>query len=478
MALSEESIQALVWEITQAPLGDGRLTQRVGRMMEQLARGPDQSLPQALEDPSALEAAYRFLNNTNVTPEGLMTPHIEGTRLRAEQAGAVVVAHDTTEFRFGGEQRRQAIGRGRGKGAGFYGHFALCLSGQERHEPLGVIGLSLNHRAMQKKPKQTHAQRRDDPSNEARRWEHLCREVHERLGRALPCVHVMDREGDAYPLLQALSSQKISFVVRVCHDRRVKSKENSEGMLLEAICAQAPVLAKREIQVSARKRHAIPRVRTIHPPREGRMATLTLRSQRVQVPKPKGYTKGQGPEILSLHVVFVEEEHPPSPTEKVSWWLWTSEPVDTEEQVLRVVDLYRARWKIEEYFHALKTGCAYETRQLESRHALVNILCLFIPIAWKLFQLKSLCQSNPDQPAETVVDEESVEILRQLRCIRTKGPPTVTEVFAAIARLGGHRPQNGPPGWLVLTRGYQKLLMLKHGAFLYKTLTSQKEKDV
>lgn len=208
------------------------------------------------------------------------------------------------------------------------------------------------------------------------------------------------------------------------------------------------------------------------------MATLTLRSQRVQVPKPKGYTKGQGPEILSLHVVFVEEEHPPSPTEKVSWWLWTSEPVDTEEQVLRVVDLYRARWKIEEYFHALKTGCAYETRQLESRHALVNILCLFIPIAWKLFQLKSLCQSNPDQPAETVVDEESVEILRQLRCIRTKGPPTVTEVFAAIARLGGHRPQNGPPGWLVLTRGYQKLLMLKHGAFLYKTLTSQKEKDV
>ena len=36
----------------------------------------------------------------------------------------------------------------------------------------------------------------------------------------------------------------------------------------------------------------------------------------------------------------------------------TTEPIDTVEQVLRIVDWYRARWVIEEFFKALKTGCA------------------------------------------------------------------------------------------------------------------------
>jgi hypothetical protein len=41
----------------------------------------------------------------------------------------------------------------------------------------------------------------------------------------------------------------------------------------------------------------------------------------------------------------------------------TTEPIDTPEQILAVVDGYRHRWKIEELFKALKTGCAYEKRQ-------------------------------------------------------------------------------------------------------------------
>ena len=41
--------------------------------------------------------------------------------------------------------------------------------------------------------------------------------------------------------------------------------------------------------------------------------------------------------------------------EPVDWLLLTSEPIDTDEQILEVVDIYRARWLIEEYFSALKT---------------------------------------------------------------------------------------------------------------------------
>jgi IS4 transposase len=49
--------------------------------------------------------------------------------------------------------------------------------------------------------------------------------------------------------------------------------------------------------------------------------------------------------------------------------LYTSEPIDTAEQLLTIVDQYRSRWVIEEFFKALKTGCAFEKRQLESYRA-------------------------------------------------------------------------------------------------------------
>jgi hypothetical protein len=36
----------------------------------------------------------------------------------------------------------------------------------------------------------------------------------------------------------------------------------------------------------------------------------------------------------------------------------------------------------------------------------------------------------------------------------------------AIAALGGHIKNNGDPGWLVLGRGYEDLLLLERGAAL------------
>ena len=41
---------------------------------------------------------------------------------------------------------------------------------------------------------------------------------------------------------------------------------------------------------------------------------------------------------------------------------------------------------VEEFFKALKTGCAYETRQLRTYDALVVALMIFLPIAWCQFQ--------------------------------------------------------------------------------------------
>lgn len=101
--------------------------------------------------------------------------------------------------------------------------------------------------------------------------------------------------------------------------------------------------------------------------------------------------------------------------EPVEWTLMTTEPIETEEQILAVVDSYRHRWKIEELFKALQTGCAYEKRQLGSYQTLVEL-----------------------------------DVLRHVAEKPRPKHPTLREAMLAIARLGGHLKRNGEPGWMVL----------------------------
>ena len=142
----------------------------------------------------------------------------------------------------------------------------------------------------------------------------------------------------------------------------------------------------------------------------------------------------------------------------VDWKLLTTEPTDTPQQVERVVDIYRRRWVIEEFFKALKTGCAIEGRQLESLHALQNATAMMLPIAWHLLAIRTSARQSPHAPATRVFNQVQLQILRKL----TDRPPpdnaTVADALSALAALGGHIKNNGDPGWMVLGRGYKDLI--------------------
>jgi hypothetical protein len=170
------------------------------------------------------------------------------------------------------------------------------------------------------------------------------------------------------------------------------------------------------------------------------------------------------PATLAVHVVSVWEVAAPAGEEPVTWRLITTEPVDTVDQVLQIVDWYRTRWLIEEFFKALKTGCAYEKRQLESLATLLVALALLAPIAWQLLLLRHLARELPTHAATAVLTPRQVQILRALPAGATLSPtPIMRETLLAVARLGGHLRQNGAPGWLVLGRGMQKLLWMEQG---------------
>jgi hypothetical protein len=450
----DEQLTPITKEFEGAMLGDRRLAERLVTMGEALAARPDQALPDALLTEAGLEAGYRFVNNARVTAEAILAPHIEATVARSHRAGRVFVVHDTTTFHFNG--RGFGPLRGARMGEGFYGHMALAVSGVDEREPLGVVGLrTFERKDRPEGQRKSRAERRAD--NELAHWERLFDEVTESLD-GLRAVHVMDRQADSYVLMANMVG-KADFVVRGAHDRIA----NSDGDGIRSVVAQQPVVLERTVQLSARPGTGINRKRH-QPPRNERTTVLDVTAVRVDLPRPKkNVSRTTTPSSISLSCVRVVEQAPPEGEQPVEWLLWSTLPIDTPEQVEEIVDIYRGRWLIEELFKAIKTGCAYQKRRLESPHGLLNLLAITLPVACRLLQLRHLARHAPEIPATRVLPQSQVDVLAATPRAALPDHPTVRDALAAIARLGGHLRRNGQPGWQILTRGYHELLVLEEG---------------
>jgi len=430
-------------------------------MMEAVQRRPGVSLPIAMGSTAAREAAYRFLANRRVTLGRVLATHIEATAARAREAQRVLLVSDTTEFRFSTE--REGLGMlSSTRRDGFLGHFTLAVSADGRRTPLGVLGVETLTRP-ERKAKRDHFARKKDPTRESLRW-YRCADQANRQVEGVEAIHVMDREADIFELLAALIRDGRRFIIRSAQDRSVE-----EGRLVSTVAA-ASMQFSREVKLSARATAKGPESRRTHPARQGRIARLAISSTRVALRKATSACDPELPDSITVNVVRVWEPEPPTGQEPVEWRLFTTEPIETQEQLEAIVDGYRARWVIEEYFKALKTGCNFESSQLESLHSLENLLGIYIPVAWQLLALRSLMRDEPERPALTVLTKTQLAVLRLIKQGAALPPePTIAQVAAAIAQLGAHIKSNGPPGWQVLGRGFEEL---RRAEFLYSQMIS------
>ena len=432
-------------ELADAELGDARRSARLGVFVERMVAQPDASFPEMAGSLGALEAIYRFLSNPAVTPEAVLEPHIAGSVARSEGRGDVIVAHDTTYFSFDGE--RVGMGRIHKTDQGFWAHVALAMT--PSREVFGVVGLKYGTRTGPSKWAKARRIKDIAPGepSESLRWPELAHEADARFD-AQRAIHVMDREADWFELLEQMSMQKRRFVVRMAHDRAVERS----GPRVSEILAGARVVATREVQLSERAEGGTAKERATHPGRKPRIATLEMSAATCNV---AGATTGS---TLQLNFVHIIEREPPEGCAAVHWTLSTNEPVSTAEEVLRVVDAYRARWTIEEFFKALKTGCAFEKRQLGSYQALLVALAVSLPIAAYLLSLRDMGRHHPDVPAERVLTPAHLAVLIMIARSPIPAKPNARDVMYAIAGLGGHLPRNGDPGWITLGRGLERLL--------------------
>ena len=447
-------------------LGDGRLERRMQQIVETMCKRPAASLPQLFPREADLEAVYRFLGNDRLSLGRILLGHVAHTVARAQSLRTVCVIHDSTEFAFPVRKRpRPGLEQFSESRQGFLCHFSVCVSADGARAPLGCLWTQpfvRLHRLCIEEDKAAWKTRMGSDFSEAGRWLKGIRHSERVLGPSVSAIHLCDREGDAYPLFSKLVQHNSRFVTRLSHNRTL-SGEPDLAHLLDYVRAQPVLGESRVVQLSERlDGDRTPSDIKTHPSRQSRAAELQIRCAQVSIRRPA--SRSEEPRTVMVNVVDVSEVNTPDEQSPVRWTLCTTESIATEADCWRVVDLYRTRWLIEEFIKAIKTGCAYESRQLDSEQTLLHALGLTIPVAWTLLLLRYLDREAPDSPAEAVLPADLVALLKRVwprGAVPEK--PSVREALHAIAALGGHRRQNGPPGWLVLHRGYQSLLLMYQG---------------
>jgi hypothetical protein len=270
-------------------------------------------------------------------------------------------------------------------------------------------------------------------------------------------VHVADREGDAYGLLSELAENRQRFIIRAKENRVVDIEGEGRTHLFDA-AQETRYRYALEVPVSRRggKRHGASR--KAHPDRDARLANLTVAALAVVLRRPRKGAPAGTPTRLAMNAVHVFEISTPPGEPPVEWLLLTTEPIDTKEQIAAVVEGYRTRWTVEEYFKTLKTGCAFEERQLESFRSLTNLLAYSLIIAYAMLLMRALARSGANVPADALVSPDQLVCLGVMTKRDQTALATANDVLEAIAELGVHLKSNGLPGWRVLSRGWQRLL--------------------
>jgi hypothetical protein len=426
--------------------GDIRIARRYEKLVQDMANAGTVVAEKFARTRAELMGAHRFLGSSGVTPEGNFGEAVRRTA-RACKGRRVVVAQDTTEVNFAGRDRgRRGLGpAGNGESLGFFAH-ALVAIDAEDEAVLGVVGAEIWTRSPTKIA--ANRQKRHIEDKESKRWIAAAETAATVLAEAGGIIMVGDRENDIY---QAFTRRPkgVDVITRARGDRKLAD----QSALFATADAFAPAC---EIEVTVAPSQPRPLGA------KGRKARLAVSFGKVCIARHKN-ARGEDPKTCDLHVVVAREIDPPAGVEPVRWRLLTTLPVESVEDALEIIRLYRLRWRIEEVFRVLKRdGLALESTQIETASRLFNLAALALIAAARILQLTDARDGSP-RPATDIIDEGEIEAVTAIgkslegKTQRQQNPHAVGSLAWlawVVARLGGWNCYYRRPGPKTMADGH------------------------
>jgi hypothetical protein len=405
----------------------------------------------------------RFLRNASVSVSEI-SRHAGGLTGQRVAGREVVAIQDTSELALGGKRARAAGYGAVGKGGALGGlllHPVLAVEvGGEAL--LGLAGLQIWNRASAAVAARRGRATRD---KESWRWIEGMRQADEALAGASALTLVSDRESDVYELF-ARRPARAHLLVRACQNRKIKlaAPDEADELLFDFIDGQA-------------EQGRFTRAIAAAPGRKARQAEFAVRFAPVSLCRPRHGADPTLPRTLDVTLLDVREAAAPADGSKpIHWRLLTTHAVADMAEAQRVVDLYRMRWRIEEFFRTMKTaGFDIEAADIAEPTAMINLVAAASVAAVTIQQLVQARDGTTDQRLADAFEPDERPILEAVsarlegKTAKQRNPfPKGSLAFAAwvIARLGGWTGYYGKPGPKVMRIGLERFQAIKFGATL------------
>jgi hypothetical protein len=408
---------------------------------------------------SAHTAAWRFFNNKSVKLDSLIKSTQETVMRDITQEGHILVLQDTSEFNYNHlsgllKVNDSDIGLlSDDKSVGFYLHLGLAV-GAQSGLPLGLSSIQMWSRPFGSKNKSERGYRQlPIEEKSSYKWIRCANESKEELGVDKRLTLVGDRENDIYEFFAGIPDKRTSLLVRSSWNRKL-----STGNLLHDDLEGIPWSESFTLKVQGNKH------------RLKREALMRIKWTTVRIAKPekkKAILKDYADHV-EINVVHVQEDPstvPPSES-PLDWCLFTTHAVDNLADALQIVDWYKWRWFIEDFFRILKTeGLEVESSQFSTGMALQKLLVVCLGEAFKILVMRQDRLGEYQYPASVCFNEEQQVFLKAL-CGKLEGKtPKQKNPFRqgslawatwTIAVLGNWIPGDlvkRPPGVITIARG-------------------------
>jgi hypothetical protein len=392
-----------------------------------------------------------------------MAAHAAEVTAARVQGRDVVVIQDTSEVSVGG-RRAKVQGYGPiGKGGALRGlllHAMLAVDAATG----GVIGLvdaQVSNRTGGKKVDPRRGRKTHE--KESQRWIDATTRAAEVLAGAKSITGASDRESDIYEHFVACPSN-MHLVVRACQNRKIVKEGKRQSSSLYPHIDGLPEAGRFIANIPAA------------PGRKARVTELAVRFSRVKLCKPRHGAARELPASIEVTVVDVRETSKPTDSAPIHWRLITTHEVANFDQARRIVDLYRMRWTIEEYFHTLKTaGFDIESADIGDPQVMIKFVAATAIAAVTVMQLVKARDGATGQNLTdtfTLQDQpilEAISARLEGKTAKQKNPhPKGSLGYASwvIGRLGGWTGYYGKPGPQVMRRGLEDFQRIKYGAHL------------
>lgn len=445
-------------EFEAIKLGDRRLDRRAIHIIDSLGLAPGRTIPQTFQAWSEIKACYNFFDNHLVSDEKLLAPHIEKTIERIQEYPVVLLPSDTSEIDY--TTKEAMVGRERLTNKhkkGLWLHATIAVTPERL--TLGVVNANFWNREPEKAEDSSSYRTTRDKApieeKESFRWLQSYQKACE-IAKATPntqIINMTDREGDIIEVFEAAQEAKAqglsaNFIIRSQYDRRVEGADSEAKKIhkkLRTRLKEACSLGEIEFTVPTTEK------------RKGRKVIQELKAVCITLkPKHKKFR-------VKLNAVMAMEKNPPEGEDPLNWFFLTDLPVNTFDDVNRIIKYYLCRWEIELFFKVLKSGCKIEERQLQTTERMKGLIAIFMVLSWRVMftmMLGRVCSEMSAGDLFEAAEWKSVYKISNKKKALPRKPPKLCEFVVMIATLGGYVEQKGgePPGVKTMWKGMARMV--------------------